>query len=322
MTIHTATQQIIVKFKAAELHAARSGREVMNALAQVAVDSPAPNRDALFAEIDDNIDAILEVMPAYAPPLNVLHQVSSWIEQAMANEATVDELKTMFLKGAEEYRLWSESARARIAQFGASIIPQGGLVFTFTLSETVLRTLREAWKQRKEFKVLVTESRPNNDGLITAEMLCQDGVPVEISVDACLGELVTQADIMMVGAEAIMADGSGICKVGTYPSALIAKRHGVPVFVVVDTKKFNITSSLGVPLWLDSVERSDVLQTGAFERANVIGSVFDRTPSELIHGIVTERGILSPAACTKVIRDMQMSEILGTKLSTWAYRRH
>jgi methylthioribose-1-phosphate isomerase len=152
-------------------------------------------------------------------------------------------------------------------------------------------------------------------------MLCQDGVPVELSVDACLAELVAQADMMMVGAEAIMADGSAICKVGTYPSALMAKIHGVPVFVVVDTMKFNITSSLGLPLWLDSIERSDVVEANTHERAAVIGSVFDRTPPDLIQGIVTERGILSPAACTAVMKAMRLSETFGNKLSTWAYRK-
>jgi translation initiation factor 2B subunit (eIF-2B alpha/beta/delta family) len=322
MTIHTATHQIIAKFKATELHAARSGREVMNALAQVATDSPAPNLDALAAEIEDNIDAILEVMPAYAPPLNVLHQVTSWVEHATADQATVAELKTIFLEGSEAYQLWSEDARARIAQYGANILPQAGVVFTYTLSETVLRTLREAWKGGKQFRVLITESRPNNDGLITAEMLSQDGLPVGISVDACTGELVAQADMMMVGAEAIMADGSAICKVGTYPSALMAKTYGVPVFVVVDTMKFNITSSLGLSLWLDAVERSDVVETGTHERADVIGSVFDRTPSDLIRGIVTEKGILSPAACTAVMRAMRLSRSLGTKLSAWADQKH
>jgi translation initiation factor 2B subunit (eIF-2B alpha/beta/delta family) len=40
-----------------------------------------------------------------------------------------------------------------------------------------------------------------------------------------------------------MADGSAICKVGTYPAALAAQNHGVPVYVLVDTLKFNATSA-------------------------------------------------------------------------------
>jgi translation initiation factor 2B subunit (eIF-2B alpha/beta/delta family) len=322
MQIHSSTREIVDKFRAAELHAARSGREVMSALARVVADSSAPNIEMLVAEIEGNIDAILEVMPAYAPPLNVLHQVMSWIEWARANQAPVDVLKDKFSKGSEDYRLWSETARARIAQYGASIIPEKGIVFTFTLSETVLRTLREAWKQGKKFRVLITESRPNNDGLMTAELLSRDGVAVEVSVDACIGELVSQADVMFVGAEAIMADGSAVCKVGTYPSALLAKKFGIPVFVVVDTMKFNVTSSLGLPLWMDPLESKQVLGQGDPGGAKVIGHLFDRTPPELLHGIVTERGILSPAACTTVLQEMCVSKTLSAKLSTWAYRKH
>lgn len=321
MALHSATQEVISKFKATELHAARSGREVMNALAQVVADSQASNMDMLGSEIEANIDAILEVMPAYAPPLNVMHAVMSWVEQAMASQATINELKSMFSENAEKYRTWSENARTMIACYGAEIIPDGGIVFTFTLSETVLRTLREAWNLKKTFKVLVTESRPNNDGLVTTELLNKDGILVGVSVDACIGELVPQADIMMVGAEAIMADGSAVCKVGTYPSALVAKANGVPVFVVVDTLKFNITSSLGLPLWMEPISRSNVLPTNSPNRASVIGHLFDQTPPELIRGIVTERGILSPAACATAIKDMCLSKTLSAKLSVWAYHR-
>jgi translation initiation factor 2B subunit (eIF-2B alpha/beta/delta family) len=185
-----------------------------------------------------------------------------------------------------------------------------------------LRTLRAAWSLGKRFEVLVTESRPNNDGLSTAATLAQDGVPVRVSVDACLGELVPQADVMIVGAEAIMADGSAICKVGTYPSALVARAHGVPVYVIVDTLKFNITSVLGLPLWMASLPRGDVLPPEASGRALVVGHLFDRTPPELIQGIVTERGILSPAACAAVMAEMPLSETLSRKLSSWAYRQH
>ena len=321
MQIHSSTREVVDKFRAAELHAARSGREVMSALAQVVADSSAPNSDMLVAEIEGNIDAILEEMPAYAPPLNVLHQVMSWIEWARANQAPVDDLKAKFSKGSEDYRLWSETARARIAQYGASIIPERGNVFTFTLSETVLRTLREAWKQGKKFTVFVTESRPNNDGLITTELLSRDGVPVEVSVDACIRELVSRADVMIVGAEAIMADGSAVCKVGTYPSALLAKKFGIPVFVVVDTMKFNVMSSLGLPLWMDPLNRKEVLIKGGSERARVIGHVFDSTPAKLIRSVVTERGMLNPIACTTLLQDMCVSETLGLKLSKLAYKK-
>jgi translation initiation factor 2B subunit (eIF-2B alpha/beta/delta family) len=293
----------------------------MNALAQVAIDGAASSVDELAAEIDMSIEALLEVMPAYAPPLNVMHLMMARVEEALATAVPVERLKATLVEVAGAYRAWSESARLELTRYGTAIIPDRGTVFTFTLSETAMQTLRAAWGLGKRFSVLVTESRPNNDGLVTAAELARDGITVGVSIDACLGELIPQADIMIVGAEAIMADGSAICKVGTYPSALVASAHGVPVYVVVDTMKFNITSVLGLPLLMDPLRRDDVLRNESPDRVSVVGHLFDRTPPELIRGIVTERGILSPAACGSVMAEMPLSEKLSRRLSARANRQ-
>ncbi len=302
------------------MHAARSGREVMCALARVAAGSMASDAPGLADEMESAIKALLAVMPAYAPPINVMHLVMSRVDEAMASNATAAELKAALMSDAEAFRVWCEEAQAKVARHGAEIIRDGMTVFTFTLSETMLCTLREVWAQGRAFKVLVTESRPNNDGLVTAAELDKVSVPVSVSVDACIGELVPQADVMMVGAEAIMADGSAVCKVGTYPSALVAYAHGLPVYVVVDTLKFYTASMLGLSLKMDCLCRRDVLPPDAPKRAQVVGHLFDVTPPDLITGIVTERGILSPTACTAVMRGVHLSEILNRKLAAWAHR--
>ena len=317
MGLHSAICNVVAKFEATELHAASAGRKVMHALGQVASDSQAASTDALAAEIEAAVAALLGAMPAYAPPLNVMHRVMLRVDEALENQAPAQELKATLAGEAESYRQWSQNAREKIVQHGATIIPDEATVFTFTLSETMVSTLHRAKQQGKDFRVLVTESRPNNDGLVTVTKLNEQGIPVSIGVDACIGELVSRADIMMVGAEAIMADGSAVCKVGTYPSALVARAHGVPVFVVVDTMKFNVTSLLGLPLWLDPIASTDL---GVSGRVKVVGHLFDRTLPDLIAGIVTERGILSPSTCLAVFSEMPLSESLSARLMAWAYR--
>jgi translation initiation factor 2B subunit (eIF-2B alpha/beta/delta family) len=302
---------VIEQFEALELHAARSGREVMDALTQMVQDSRAPNTAAMAAEIEAGVDALLAAMPAYAPPLNIMHRLMSRVEEAQNTGATSHDLRRAFELEAAAFHEWSASARERIAAYGAEIIPDGARVFTYTLSETALRTLREAARRGKRFRVLVTESRPNNDGLVTAVELSKEGVDVSVSLDACIAELIPQSDLMMVGAEAIMPDGSAVCKVGTYPSALVAKSCGVPVYVTVDTLKFNVA---GLALKVDPIRRSDVM---AADSARVIGHLFDRTPPELLRAIITERGILSPQACAAMMAGMPMSQRLIDKLKAW-----
>jgi methylthioribose-1-phosphate isomerase len=119
---------------------------------------------------------------------------------------------------------------------------------------------------------------------------------------------------MMVGAEAIMADGSAIAKVGTYLTALSARQFGVPVYVIVDTMKLNVSSAIGLSLGLDPIARADVLPADAPAKAKVTGALFDSTPAHLIRGIVTERGVIAPAACSALMREMPISQYLCQKL--------
>lgn len=309
-----AVKHVAAQFQALELHAARGGREVMEALAETARLSPAHELDALASDIETAVWEILAVMPAYAPPLNVMHQVLSRIEQAQANDDSADALRAIIHHDLHGFRRWSEDARNRIAATGASLIPDNGTVFTFTLSETALRTMRFAAESGKQFRVLVTESRPNQDGLRTAQELAACSVDVELSIDACIVDLMVHADLMLIGAESIRADGSAIAKIGTYPVALIAAQYRVPLYIMVDTLKFDVSSMLGFPLELDQVPRTSVLPDDISNRASVVGHLFDRTPSYLIRGIVTERGLISPQVCAALMRTMPVSQRLSNRL--------
>jgi len=320
MVLDPEVQQLAARLQAKELHAARSGREVMRVLAQVSTNSQAGNPQAFSEEFVAAIQVLLAAMPAYAPPLNAMHRLMWRLETALAEQVTLEEIKAALTSEAKSYQTWSENARMLVPRLAAELIPNGANLFTFTLSETVLNTLRYASARGKTFHILVTESRPNNDGLATAAHLDQLGFTVEISLDACLGELISRADLMMAGAEAIMADGSAVCKVGTYPAALIAREHGVPVYVVVDTMKLNLTSQTGLPLWMDPIPAEMVVDSTFSERVRVVGHLFDQTPAELITGIVTEKGLLSPTECVGLMRNMPYSHKLSELLIAWSYR--
>ncbi len=308
--------ELVGKFERLELHAAHSGRELMDVLAQVSADSGAADARQLAAEIECTIDTLLPVMPAYAPPLNVMHRIMACVERDLAADLSVEQLKADLQSEATSYRQWSADARETLARLAATLIRSGSTVYTFTLSETALRALKEASAQGKRFQVLVTESRPNCDGLTTARELAASGIDVEVTIDVAMAELVARADLVLVGAEAIMADGSAICKVGTYPSALLAQTFHVPVYIVVDTGKFNVTSLLGLRLPLTRLAAGDLRAVPPETR--VLGHLFDSTPAELIHGIMTERGLIAPSAATAVMQQLPISSSLNHKLAAWA----
>ncbi|MCC7359294.1 MAG: hypothetical protein IT317_07450 [Anaerolineales bacterium] len=315
---HPAVVNLVRRLTALELHAARSGREVGQALAQVAADSAASTAMGLLDELYAAADALVTAMPAYAPPRNVLHRLLAAAERTAANSTDVETLRGALEGEARRLAAQAQAAREQVARTGAALIPENGLVVTWTLSETVRRTLAEAWRAGKRFRARVTESRPNQDGLETAGELAALGVPVEVTIDAALQFVTPRASLMLLGAEAIEADGSVVCKVGTYPAALAARRHGVRVYVAADTLKFDTASMQGRRPPLDALrfqpgDRTAQAPAGGSTRP--AGHLFDRTPAALLAGIVTERGVLAPQACADIMLALPASDWLTRRVA-------
>lgn len=312
--IHPKVQKIIDSFEAKELHASRSGREVMQALGSVVAGTKATTMDDFSAEFDENISALVDALQTYAPTMNVIHSLYTSYDGALGEGQALDSFQAGIASQVEGYLAWSQDARSRIAAIGKTIIPMGSNIYTFTLSETVMGTLLEAWDTGIEFRVLVTESRPNNDGRATGKALAEAGIQVEVSIDACMHELISRADLMIVGAEAILSDGSAVCKIGTYPAALVAHQSDVPLYIVVDTMKFYVNSFVGKVITLDNLDRTEVIGMEFSTSPRVDGHLFDRTPPEYISGLITEMGIMHPSQASLQMLTMPISDAIVNRV--------
>jgi methylthioribose-1-phosphate isomerase len=138
--------------------------------------------------------------------------------------------------------------------------------------------------------VWVSETRPRNQGQLTAWELAQAGVPHTFIADNAAGLLLMQGkvDCVIVGADRIAANGDTANKVGTYLKALAARAHGVPFYVAapVSTIDFACPDGAHIP-----IEERDASEVGAGKTA-VANPAFDVTPAGLIAGIITEHGIV------------------------------
>jgi translation initiation factor 2B subunit (eIF-2B alpha/beta/delta family) len=318
MSDHPAVKTVVERIRTDVIGgAADTAREVISALSQLAQDSKAKDAHALAAEVDDAVLDIMRVMPSLAPPINAMHRMAGGMEQALAGGASLGELKGVLKKAANDFFAWAETALSKVAQHGAEKVRDGDVVFTYSMSSTVWRILRLAKSQGKSFSVIVTESRPGNEGLWTVNEMDKVDVPISVSIDACIGELVPQSDVVFVGADAISSHGYSLCKVGTYPTALVAQAHGVPFYVAADTLKFDSSTLLGLPFRVDPIHRHEVLDETYPARAEVVGMLFDQTPPHLVTAIITEIGLLHPTACFSVMQQMKLSQKLSALLPTW-----
>lgn len=137
--------------------------------------------------------------------------------------------------------------------------------------------------------VWVSETRPRNQGLLTAWELREAGVPHTLIADNAAGLLLMQGkvDLVIVGADRIAANGDTANKVGTYLKALAARAHGVPFYVAapLSTIDFACPSGAAIPIEERAAEE---LAAGDVAVAN---PAFDVTPAALISGIISERGV-------------------------------
>lgn len=142
--------------------------------------------------------------------------------------------------------------------------------------------------------VWVSETRPRNQGLLTAWELSEAGVPHTLIADNAAGLLMMQGkvDLVIVGADRIAANGDTANKVGTYLKALAAHAHGVPFYVAapLSTVDFECATGVAIPIEERSAEE---LGAGTTPVAN---PAFDVTPAHLIGAIISERGVAPAGA--------------------------
>ncbi|MDD2883615.1 MAG: S-methyl-5-thioribose-1-phosphate isomerase [Dechloromonas sp.] len=154
--------------------------------------------------------------------------------------------------------------------------------------------------------VWVSETRPRNQGLLTAWELAQHGVPHTLIADNAAGLLMREGrvDAVIVGADRIAANGDVANKVGTYLKALAAADTGIPFYVAAprSTLDFDCPDGAAIPIeerdgdefrrvhGLDAHgQPSALLQLP--EDEGVANPAFDVTPARLVSGLITERGV-------------------------------
>jgi ribose 1,5-bisphosphate isomerase len=182
----------------------------------------------------------------------------------------------------------------KIAVIGAGSISEGDTVMTHCHSEHVAAIFKEAKNQKKNFTVIVTETEPMRQGLKTAKDLLEARIPVTYCVDSAIGFLMKKVDKVIVGCDAILADGSIVNKIGSLPLAIVANRFNVPFFVAGESMKFDRQTVAGVPEPLEQRSPSEIIGAADLRGAQVINPAFDVVPADLVTALITEMGVMKP----------------------------
>ena len=189
---------------------------------------------------------------------------------------------------------------------GAALMPQAGGVLTHCNAGalatagygTALGVIRAAVEAGKQIHVFADETRPFLQGArLTAWELMKDNIPVTLIADNMAGVMMAQGKIqaVIVGADRIAANGDTANKIGTYSVAILAREHGIPMYVAAPFSTVDLETPDGSGIPIEQRAASEVTHFGGRQIAPtgvaVENPAFDVTPARYIRAIITERGV-------------------------------
>lgn len=263
--------------------------------------------------------------PTAVNPVNAMNAV----RHAMTGSESVAEQQAIALAAAEEFANEDVRHCEAIGRHGAKLIRQNMRVLThcnagwlaFVDVGSATAPIYAAQAAGRKFHVFCDETRPRSQGAtLTAWEFAQQGISHQIIADNAAGHLMQRGeiDLVIVGSDRTLGrTGEVANKIGTYPKAVLAQRHGIPFYVAIPLSTIDWQLKRGFDIPIEERHESEVL--GAWGvKASVKAEVknlksgrrtyvrvanpgsgarnpgFDVTPAELITGIITPAGIFRP----------------------------
>jgi methylthioribose-1-phosphate isomerase len=221
------------------------------------------------------------------------------VDRVLKSESALEEAILMYQEDVE--------TNMAIGKNGAAVIDDGDTVLTHCNAGalacvdygTALGVIRAANNEGKKIRVICDETRPLCQGArLSVFEMQQENIPVRLAVDSAAGHLMQKGmvDKVVIGADRV-AKGGVANKIGSLMVALAAKRFNVPFYVAAPKSTFDSENSI-YDVEIEERDADEVIHFGkcrvAPKGTEVENPAFDIVPSDLITGIITEEGIITP----------------------------
>jgi translation initiation factor eIF-2B subunit delta len=218
------------------------------------------NRTELFQSYSKLANAIVRSKPLMALMYTYGHRILDFIESLPKEEQVLEEIKTI--------RSEATARQKTLSKYAARLIMEQHTVLTHSASSIVELALLEAKKRKKHFRLICTESRPQQEGAQMAMRLAKAGIKTCVIIDADLSRTIKESNFVITGTDRI-TETSFINKTGTYVAAIIAKEFNIPFYIIADTAKI-LPKRTYPAKYLSTdenmvLEKKMVCETGIFE---------------------------------------------------------
>ncbi|MBW3003647.1 translation initiation factor eIF-2B [Candidatus Woesearchaeota archaeon] len=257
------------------------------------------SRAKTSSELISNLRKARTILFKSRPTEPAMRNALNYILYQLGGKDIMDVRKQLKFRSHKALSHFIESERL-ITQYGSRLIKNNSIIYTHCHSSTVINILKEA-RTTKKFEVHNTETRPLYQGRKTAKELTALKIPVFHFVDSAARLALKDADIMLLGADAITSTGKVINKIGSELIAEAAERYQIPLYICTDSWKYDPKTPFGFD---EPIEDRSVTEVwpNAPKKVKIMNPAFEKIDPSLIAGIISELGIFSPESFIQEIR--------------------
>jgi methylthioribose-1-phosphate isomerase len=256
-------------------------------------------------------DLVAKTLRATRPTAVNLAWAVERMQRVLAENLALDATHLFRRMRDEALAIYREdlAANRAMGRYGAELLEDPATVLTHCNAGalatagygTALGVIRAAREAGKHVQVFADETRPFLQGSrLTAWELRKDRIPVTVIADNMAATVLSKGRVncVIVGTDRTAANGDVANKIGTYPLAVMARRHEVPFYVAAPLSSIDLSCESGDAIPIEERDPKEVVEFAGKQVAPrgvaVFNPAFDVTPADLVTAIITERGVARP----------------------------
>ncbi|GKC28747.1 initiation factor 2B-related protein, partial [Tanacetum coccineum] len=275
----------------------------------------------LTAKINSSVSFLIECRPLSISMGNAIRFLKALIQKSTLAQ-TDSEAKASLCSDIDRYI--NEKiilADKVIIRHAVTKIRDGDVLLTYGCSSLIEAILLHAYELRRQFRVVIVDSRPNLEGQSMLRRLIEKGLSCTYTHINGVSYIMHEVTRVFLGAASVLSNGTIYSTVGTACIAMVAHAYHVPVLVCCESFKFHervqldaiCSNELGDPDVIAKVpgRMNNCLDDWASkENLQLLNLAYDVTPADYVSMIVTEYGMIPPTSVPVIVREYCRDHIL------------
>ncbi len=265
-------------------------------IVRIQLESVEETSEKIKAEIFNLVKKIMNSRPSMAPLINTIGFLIHDLEKL--NKKILEErIDQFYVDRAERGKALAQAFRTFLT-IKKKTAPK---IMLISYSSTILNQLIE--NKDYNFEIYILESRPLLEGIRVAETL-SSYFKTNLIIDAAMGKFIDEIDLILIGVDSVLKDGSILNKIGTFPLAVLANEKNIDFYAVGDCFKYNLKSHYGKEVIIEEKPTKELYsEESQKELLKIHNYYFDITPTKYITGIISDLGILKMEEFLKLAKE-------------------